>query len=235
MQQQARSNPFQSNNYDRNSFQGFQFSYQDGQRYNFGNTDSFGMSMGAGFEDIINEMFDGLFSAGGKTSSSSKNIYDKKIEKKILCSLEELYNGVQKRLRLKDTIMLPHGSERIEKILTVDVKPGYKEGTKITYPPTRDFPKSITLIIKESTHRYLKRYGKYDLIWVCKLTQFQVNNGVIIKIPLLDGKKLTLSTKDIKITNGYRKRMIGFGMPTSVKDKSETSKGDLIIEFKISK
>jgi hypothetical protein len=40
------------------------------------------------------------------------------------------------------------------------------------------------------------------LIWICKLTQLQVDNGVIIKIPLLDGTTFSLNTKDIKITNG---------------------------------
>lgn len=233
MQQQYGPNPFQNNNhYGGNPFQ---FSYQGGQGFN---GDSFGMGMGGGFEDIINEMLGGVFGVGGKTSSSSKKRnFSQNIEKKLLCSLEELHNGVRKKLRVKDTINLPppHGSQQIEKVITVDIKPGYKEGTKITFPPTRDFPKSITFIIKESTHRYLKRYGKYDLIWICKLTQLQVDNGVVIKIPLLDGTHLNLNTKDIKITNGYKKRMIGYGMPTSGKDKSETNKGDLIIEFKISK
>jgi len=241
MQQQYGSNPFQNNNNfgGDNPFQGFQFSYQGGgkQGFNFGNSDNFGMGMGGGFEDIINEMLGGVFGVGGRTSSSKKRNYNQNIEKKLLCTLEELHNGVRKKLRIKDIINLPppHGSQQIEKIITVDIKPGYKEGTKITFPPTRDFPKSITFTIKESTHRYLKRYGKYDLIWICKLTQLQVDNGVIIKIPLLDGTTFSLNTKDIKITNGYKKRMIGLGMPTSGKDKSETNKGDLIIEFKISK
>lgn len=215
--------------HQQHPFQSFQFSYQG---FNFG-TDGSG---GNRFEDMISEMLGGVF-GGGSTSNRRKQYnYNQNIEKKLICTLEELHNGIRKKFRIKDTINLPppHGIQQIEKIITIDIKPGYKEGTKLTFPPSRDFPKSITFIIQEASHRYLKRYGKYDLTWICKLTQLQVDTGVVIKIPLLDGKKLSLNTNDIKITNGYRKRLIGYGMPISGKDKSLTAKGDLIIEFKVS-
>jgi len=48
---------------------------------------------------------------------------------------------------------------KIEKIVIVDVKPGWKAGTKITYQGTADFPKSITLILQEEKHPFLERIG----------------------------------------------------------------------------
>jgi len=229
MQQQAYGqHPFQgSSGRGGNPFQGFQFSYQG---FNFGN------GGGDGFEDMLSEMLGGVFGAGSSNRRKQQPGYSQNIEKKLVCTLEELHNGIRKKLRVKDYINLPppHGTQRIEKVVTVDIKPGYKEGTKISFPPSRDFPKTVTFILKEADHRYLKRYGKYDLMWTCKLTQAQVDAGVIIKIPLLDGKKLSLNTKELKVTNGYKKRLIGYGMPTNGKDKSLTAKGDLIIEFKVS-
>ena len=235
MQQQYRGNPFQGNRGGDggNPFQGFQFSSQG---FNFGG----GGGGGDVFEEMISEMLGGVFGGGGGGRSNRRKqpAYSQTIEKKLMCTLEELHNGIRKKLRVKDTMNLPppHGTQHIEKIVTVDIKPGYREGTKITFPPSRDFPKSITFILKETEHRFFKRYGKYDLIWICKLTQLQIDTGVVIKIPLLDGKKLTLNSNEIKITNGYRKRLIGYGMPTNGKDSSTltTTKGDLIIEFKVS-
>ena len=214
-----------SNNGGGNPFQGFQFSYQG---FNFGTS---GSSMGDGFEDMLNEMLGGVFGAGTSRRKQQPS-YSQSIEKRLVCTLEELHNGIRKKLKVKDYINLPppHGTQQIERIVTVDIKPGYKEGTKISFPPSRDFPKTITFILREAEHRYLKRYGKYDLMWTCKLTQVQVDAGVIIKIPLLDGKRLSLNTKEMKVTNGYRKRLIGYGMPA----KSPSTKGDLIIEFKVS-
>ncbi len=56
------------------------------------------------------------------------------IKRTIAVSLEELYTGTTKKMKISKTLVDASGKEvPVEKILTIDVKPGWKEGTKITF------------------------------------------------------------------------------------------------------
>merc|ERR1711871_645351 len=104
---------------------------------------------------------------------------------------EELYNGCKKKLKIRDQIVTDHfgTTADLERVVEVDVKPGWKEGTKITYGGVPGFPKPIALVLKEKKHRFFERRGS-DLRWICKLTKKQAKNGVVVNIPLLDGTKI---------------------------------------------
>lgn len=53
---------------------------------------------------------------------------------KLRLALEDLYTGVQKKMKITKTLVDASGkSVEAEKILTIDVKPGWKAGTKITF------------------------------------------------------------------------------------------------------
>jgi DnaJ-class molecular chaperone len=57
-----------------------------------------------------------------------------KLEVDLKVSLEDIYNGVTKRMKISRSRKQANGSYRKEdKILTIDVKKGWKEGTKITF------------------------------------------------------------------------------------------------------
>ena len=59
--------------------------------------------------------------------------------RKVDCSLTELYNGCTKSFNVKrkrfnaDKELVDN-----EKILTINIKPGWKQGTKITFPAEGD-------------------------------------------------------------------------------------------------
>lgn len=58
---------------------------------------------------------------------------------KLRVTLQDLYNGVQKKMKITKTLVDPSGkSVEIEKILTIDVRPGWKAGTKITFAKEGD-------------------------------------------------------------------------------------------------
>ncbi len=60
---------------------------------------------------------------------------DPPIEHRLACSLEELYKGSTRKMKIQRTIQDASGqSMRVSEVLTVDVKPGWKSGTKITFP-----------------------------------------------------------------------------------------------------
>lgn len=54
--------------------------------------------------------------------------------------------------------------EREDKMLTVNVKPGWKAGTKVTFPKegdqdTGNVPADIVFVIRDKPHRIFKREG----------------------------------------------------------------------------
>lgn len=143
----------------------------------------------------------------------------------LSCSLEELYVGCKKKMKVTDT-------EKV-KVISVDVKPGWKEGVKLSYRGTKNFPKAITFIIKELKHRYYIRNGN-DLISLCRISKKQVDHGVDIFVPhLIKNIEIKVNSKDFKIVNGLTKCIKkGFGMP--YRDKYQAIRyGDLYIKFEI--
>jgi DnaJ family protein B protein 4 len=56
------------------------------------------------------------------------------VENKLLCTLEELYKGSNRKMKISRTIADASGKTMpVEDILTIEVKPGWKKGTKITF------------------------------------------------------------------------------------------------------
>lgn len=77
------------------------------------------------------------------------------IKKDVKVNLEDLHNGVMKKFRVRDSLIirqegqLPMKPHPLETILMVDIKAGYKSGTKITFPPSKAFPRVVTFVVKE--------------------------------------------------------------------------------------
>ena len=129
----------------------------------------------------------------------------------------------------------------MEKTFPVEIQPGYKDGTKIKYPATSDFPKEVVFVLREKPHKYFQRQGD-DLKWTCQLTAQQVERGVFVRIPLLDGSELKINSKEYSVRQGSRISFPGFGMPISSSRKSSSSSsggstpikaGNLIVKFDI--
>ena len=138
----------------------------------------------------------------------------------IECSLEDLYKGVTKKLKITESF----GDSDI---IAIDIKKGWKEGTKIIYP--RKNGSKITFIIKEKRHKWFKRQNN-NLIWDCIITQNQAKKGFKISIPLLNGETAKFVVKPDEITqSNVCTNIAGKGMPI----KNQDSFGDLIINFKI--
>jgi hypothetical protein len=72
----------------------------------------------------------------GPMGGHSGPVKDKPITRHLGCTLEELFTGSTRKLKITRTIFGATGqaSRTEEEILEVNVKPGWKKGTKVTFP-----------------------------------------------------------------------------------------------------
>ena len=154
------------------------------------------------------------------------------ITKKIKCSLEELYTGRTKKIKISRKVQDNSGVVRTEtNILEINIKPGWKSGTRISFRGAGDIlinkPKQdIQFIIEEKPHPVFNRKGD-DLRIIINLSLNEALCGTEKDIKTLDGKNLKFAIKNI-ISPGMIKVYNGEGMPNKY-----GTRGNLIIKFKI--
>ncbi|XP_074381148.1 uncharacterized protein LOC141722584 [Apium graveolens] len=121
----------------------------------------------------------------------------------------------------------------VEEILPIHVKPGWKKGTKITFPEKGNqepgvIPADLIFVIDEKPHSIFKRDGN-DLIIYKKISLLDALTGKNVKLTTLDGRDLRIPITDV-IKPGYEKVVPNEGMPIS---KEPGKRGNLRIKFSI--
>lgn len=157
------------------------------------------------------------------------------VKRQLLCSLEELYEGTTKRIRITRQRLNPDGrsSHAEEKILEIAIKPGWKRGTTITFENEGDeapgvVPADIQFIIGEKEHERFGREGN-DLVYQVRMPLADALCGTTVQLRTLDGRSLSVPITEV-VTPGGSKRVAGEGMPIS---KAPGSKGDLLLKFQV--
>lgn len=159
---------------------------------------------------------------------------DPPIEHDLNVALEEVLKGCTKKMKINRRVIGPGGVERKEdKVLTVNVKPGWKAGTKITFPREGDqnpatIPSDIVFIIKDKPHKTFTRDG-VDIHYTAKISLKDSLCGCLLTIPTLEGENVTLRMQDITSPSSNR-RISGRGLPYP---KDPSKRGDLIVGFDI--
>jgi len=120
-----------------------------------------------------------------------------------------------------------------EKQVEIEVKRGWKAGTKITYDGYGDEepgmePGDIIFVVQERKHATFTRDGN-DLIHKHPITLREALLGTSFTLKTLGGETVTIDTLDEVVSPSTRKRITGKGMPI----KSSGSYGDLIVEYDI--
>nr|XP_028581676.1 dnaJ homolog subfamily B member 13 isoform X2 [Podarcis muralis] len=89
----------------------------------------------------VNMAFGGLRGKGVKKK-------DPPIERDLYLSLEDLFYGCTKKIKISRRVMNDdgHASTIKDKILTIDVRPGWKQGTKITFQEEGDQMPGTTIV-----------------------------------------------------------------------------------------
>lgn len=117
--------------------------------------------------------------------------------------------------------------------MKVDIKPGWKKGTKITFPEKGNeepgvIPADLIFVVDEKPHPVFKRDGN-DLVINQKISLVEALTGHTLNLKALDGRNLTIPLTDIVKPN--REVVIHHeGMPIS---KDPSKKGNLRIKFDI--
>ncbi|KAJ8751883.1 hypothetical protein K2173_026087 [Erythroxylum novogranatense] len=156
------------------------------------------------------------------------------VESKLPCSLEELYAGSTRKMKISRTVIDAHGRQVQEsEILTIDVKPGWKRGTKITFPDKgneqpNQLPADLVFVIDEKVHQTYKRDGN-DLIVNQRVSLAEALGGTTVCLPALDGRDLSIQVHDI-VSPGYELVVAKEGMPIA---KEPGNRGDLRIKFEV--
>ncbi|KAG5230049.1 hypothetical protein OIU76_022098 [Salix suchowensis] len=210
-------------------------------------------------EDIYEELFGSEKGGGGNergnysrgpfrsntnnSSSSSGSSYygnggDMKkanaIENLLLCSLEELYTGAKKKMKICSNIFDGSGKVRtLEEILTIDIKPGWKKGTKITFPEKGNqepgiIPADVVFVVDEKPHATYVRDGN-DLVIKQEITLLEALTGKTLDLTTLDGRNIMLSLTDI-VKPGFEVVVPNEGMPIS---KEPGKKGNLRVKIDV--
>ncbi|XP_041865368.1 dnaJ homolog subfamily B member 13 [Melanotaenia boesemani] len=160
---------------------------------------------------------------------------DSPIERDLHLSLDDLFHGCTKKIKISRRVMNDdgHTSSIKDKILTIDVKSGWKEGTRIIFSKEGDqgpnnIPADIVFIVREKSHPLFVRQHN-DLIYKVKISLGMALTGFSVDVQTLDGRLLTIPISDI-VHPTYKKELSGEGMPLS---QDPSKRGNLIITFDI--
>lgn len=195
--------------------------------------DIFRQFFGAGFDPFAGGMGgmdsdSGFFAGGGRPRGKRAA---QVASRALPVTLEELYTGCTKKLRV--TRKLIDASSRApvsaEKVLTVQVKPGWKAGTKIKYPGEGDEVapgvfQDVEFVLEQRPHAVYTRDGD-DLAATIELDVGEALAGFTRKISTLDGRELAISNKAVT-QPGAEMRFGGRGMPNQ---RDPAQRGDLVV------
>jgi len=162
------------------------------------------------------------------------------------CSLSELYNGCVKKYEATRKRLNAEGVYVDEtKVLSINVKPGWKKGTKVTFPCEGDEAQGqtapdIVFVIQEKVEtpgsivkdpNDLTQYVRdgNNLIYTYKISLSDALTDCSLQIPTLDRRIISIACPEV-VSPFYEKLIPGEGMPLS---KKPDTKGDLHIRFHI--
>lgn len=163
---------------------------------------------------------------------------DPPVEHDLFVSLEDINTGCCKKMKISKMVVHSDGTARKEeKILQINVKPGWKAGTKITFPKEGDqipgkVPADIVFIIRDKPHGHFKREGS-DIKYTAKITLKQAlccAGSWQLRVPTLTGEAVPLNISNEVIKPNSIKRLQGRGLPYP---KEPSKRGDLIVNFEI--
>ncbi|KAI3890613.1 hypothetical protein MKX03_010690 [Papaver bracteatum] len=160
---------------------------------------------------------------------------DPAIESMLPCSLEDLYRGTPKKMKISREIADASGNTLpVEEILTIDTKPGWKKGTKITFPEKGNvkpntIPADLVFVIDEKPHSTFTREGN-DLVVTQRISLVEALTGyTTVHLTTLDGRTLTIPVANV-IQPTHEETIPGEGMPIH---NDPSRKGNLRIKFNI--
>lgn len=150
----------------------------------------------------------------------------------LYVTLEDLYTGTTKKMRITKKVVDGSGrAMQLSRDKEIVVKPGWKDGTKLTFEKEGDeipgtIPADIIFTIQTRSHDRFSRDGD-DLIYTMKVQLADALIGIKSSVVSLDNRTIPIECKNI--TPQTIKTITGEGMMNSKKK----TKGDLKVKFDI--
>ena len=182
------------------------------------------------FEDLM-----GTRDVRGGSSDGANKVQDETIVREVLVRLEEIANGAVKKMKISRKIYQPDGRYTTEeKVLQINVKPGWKSGTTVTFHQEGDrlpgrIPADITFIIRDHPHPQFIRDGT-NIVWICQVSLDLAIEGCLVHVPTLDGNIFQVDCTHGILNPTTTKRIHGYGLPFP---KDPNRRGDLIVNFEV--
>jgi len=174
-------------------------------------------------------------SARARSQASPKSGATSETTRPLKLSLEDLYGGTTKHMKVSRRKL--DGSTE-ERVLEIAVLPGWKEGTKIRFPragnETADGTSpDLVFVVEDKPHPRFTRSGddliaRVDIPLVDALTN---ESGAKKQLEHLDGRKLQVQIPPGVVKPGQETRVAGEGMP--IRRKGATGKGDLLVRWEV--
>jgi len=230
----------------------------DGGGFSFSNPDSIfseflrgqgGMGGGGGMEnmeDIFASIGGGGRSSGGRTRSARFGGAEPArqgraptpevttVERPLPLTLEELYNGTHKKMKIKRKTFDEATGKRStqDRILEMDIKPGLKKGSKIKFKGVGDQEEGgqqdLHFVVEEKPHVLFTRDGD-DIIRTIDLELKEALTGWKRTVTTIDGKNINLD-KAGPTQPGSSESFPGLGMPLS---KKPEQRGNFIVKYNV--
>ncbi|KAI1215031.1 DnaJ-domain-containing protein [Annulohypoxylon truncatum] len=155
------------------------------------------------------------------------------VERALPLSLEELYTGVTKKMKIKRKTFDDTGKRTTtDQVLEVPIKPGLKKGSKIKFKGVGDQEEGgkqdLHFIVEEKPHPLYVRDGD-DLIHTIDLDLKEALTGWKRTVTTIDGKQLNVE-KSGPTGPGTSDSYPGLGMPVS---KKPGERGNFIIKYNV--
>jgi len=186
----------------------------------------------------------GMGRGGAGTSAMFNNIGsmmgglggNKPVEKQLACTLEELHQGCTKKMKITRKRFNQQGqATQEENILTINIKAGWKAGTKITFPEEGDVfpgkkPQDIIFILADKEHAVFKREGN-DLHYTTSVSLKEALCGdATLHVPSITQESIPIHLGSSITKPNCKKKVKGYGMPIS---KQPGQFGDLIVTIEV--
>ncbi|CAL8465417.1 g4953 [Coccomyxa elongata] len=195
----------------------------------------FGNIFGSGFGDAasMDEDERPFYGGGGRFGGfgGQQQQRPRTVEVPLKLTLKELYSGTTKKLKITRRVFnkATNKLEEKEEIITINVSPGWKDGTRITFAGKGDElpgqpPQDLVFVVRQIPDERFKREGD-DLVTQVRIRLPDALSEGKIDIPHLDGRILRVPLKEV-VTPGYVRVVKNEGMP---KSKAPGQKGDLKI------
>lgn len=195
---------------------------------------------------FMDDPMDGTFHTGGmpggmphSQSRHARPPQPSEVTRPLKVSLEDLYNGTLKRMKVGRKL---RDSSMEDKILDIQIHPGWKSGTKIRFSKAGNEnalgeSSDLVFIVEEKPHPVFTREGN-DLIANVSVPLVEALAGapgggrVSKTLEMLDGRKLQIPLPTGVIKPGEQLTVSGEGMPIR-KDGASSRKGDLIVKWDV--